>query len=89
MNLVRGELAKSAGWRSLWRGVSPTLWRDVPFSAIYWTCYELEKKAILARNAASGVNWHVGFTSFVCGASSGVIAAVLDRKSTRLNSSHT
>lgn len=40
--MLQQELAKG-GLRSLWRGVNPTLWRDVPFSAIYWTSYEAIK----------------------------------------------
>ena len=31
---------KSEGVFGLWKGVSASLMRDVPFSAIYWPCYE-------------------------------------------------
>jgi solute carrier family 25 protein 39/40 len=29
------------GPRSLWKGLIPTLWRDIPFSMIYWFHYEM------------------------------------------------
>jgi solute carrier family 25 protein 39/40 len=34
------SLVKQQGFRSLWRGLDLTLWRDVPFSGIYWMGYE-------------------------------------------------
>ncbi|KAI1375420.1 mitochondrial carrier [Hypoxylon crocopeplum] len=34
------EMVAESGYRSLWRGLSMTLWRDVPFSGMYWFGYE-------------------------------------------------
>ena len=34
------EMTKIHGYTSLWRGLTLTLWRDVPFSGIYWWGYE-------------------------------------------------
>ncbi|KAF4556311.1 putative mitochondrial carrier protein 28 [Elsinoe fawcettii] len=34
------EMVGVNGYRSLWRGLGLTLWRDVPFSALYWWGYE-------------------------------------------------
>ncbi|KAL8400150.1 hypothetical protein RB594_000525 [Gaeumannomyces avenae] len=34
------EMVGSQGYRSLWRGLTLTLWRDVPFSGMYWWGYE-------------------------------------------------
>lgn len=34
---------------TLYRGLSPTLWRDVPFSAMYWSLYELLREEYFPR----------------------------------------
>ena len=64
-------LVAQRGVLSLWRGLGPTLWRDVPFSGIYWATYERLK----AKFAAQG---HTGFqAAFASGVLSGSAAAVL------------
>lgn len=40
------EMVASKGFFSLWRGLTLTLWRDVPFSAIYWWGYESTRNAL-------------------------------------------
>lgn len=41
---------KRSGISSLYRGLSATLWRDVPFSGIYWSTYEICRKTISNGN---------------------------------------
>lgn len=62
------ELVKKRGVLSLWHGYVPTLLRDVPFSAIYWTLYEQLK--LLPSNPQF-------YHSFMFGAISGSVAATL------------
>lgn len=40
------EGVRMNGYRSLWTGLGLTLWRDVPFSAIYWWGYEICRDAL-------------------------------------------
>ncbi|KAI0203719.1 mitochondrial carrier domain-containing protein [Astrocystis sublimbata] len=34
------EMVAENGYRALWRGITMHLWRDVPFSGLYWLGYE-------------------------------------------------
>ncbi|KAJ2718175.1 Carrier protein, mitochondrial [Coemansia sp. Benny D115] len=68
------------GIGSLWRGLVPTLWRDVPFSAVYWFGYERWRENVyvplLAPDGEEEVARRV-LVSFCSGASSGIVAAAL------------
>ncbi|KAH9029221.1 mitochondrial carrier [Lactarius hengduanensis] len=64
-------LVRANGVQHLWRGLGPTLWRDVPFSGFYWASYEGMKR-YLERRGRSGLS-----VAFVCGATSGTAAALL------------
>lgn len=40
------QLVQERGYRSLWTGLNLTLWRDVPFSALYWWGYETGRNVL-------------------------------------------
>ncbi|CAK4022759.1 related to solute carrier family 25 member 39 [Lecanosticta acicola] len=78
------EMVSSQGYHSLWRGLSLTLWRDVPFSAMYWWGYEFGRRRLeelRAHNSPFNQQPLEMSTStlladsFIAGASSGAIAA--------------
>jgi len=55
----------------MWRGLGPTLWRDVPFSGIYWASYEAWK-GFFAGRGREGAS-----VAFMSGAASGTFAALV------------
>ncbi|KAF2459451.1 mitochondrial carrier domain-containing protein [Lineolata rhizophorae] len=94
------DMVRTDGVRALWRGLTLTLWRDVPFSAIYWWGYEggrdmlAEGRGRLAeqhsdhelsrthsrsysRSRADQDNATTLVDSFVAGAASGAVAALV------------
>jgi len=64
------SLIGQQGFFSLWRGLSATILRDVPFSCIYWANYEFLKKHFNQPQPTFGF-------SFVSGATAGTIAAII------------
>nr|CCA15043.1 Mitochondrial Carrier (MC) Family putative [Albugo laibachii Nc14] len=67
-NVIRKE-----GVGSIFKGLQATLARDVPFSAIYWSCYETSQNRldhVFERYTVSRVE-----RAFVCGAVAGMLAA--------------
>lgn len=73
-----GEKVKSSvenhGFRSLYRGLVPTIWRDIPFSMIYW--FNLENMKILILRYRNETKLDVP-TVFFCGAISGGFTAAI------------
>lgn len=77
------QLVRTRGISTLFTGLQITLWRDVPFSGIYWSSYEFFKSQIGSYlnadfNAVNSDNndWKVFTTSFLSGSISGTIAAL-------------
>jgi solute carrier family 25 protein 39/40 len=75
-SVIKSELEKPGGIRNLWRGVVPTLWRDVPFSALYWTSYEFVKKTSMKQFQDLPPERRLLWSSFISGATSGMFAAL-------------
>ncbi|KAI8622702.1 solute carrier family 25 member 40-like protein [Chytriomyces sp. MP71] len=69
-----GGMVKTAGVVSLWRGLGPTLLRDIPFSAVYWLGYETIKKNLDSRDSRAFGQFG---NAFVAGAVSGSFSAFL------------
>jgi solute carrier family 25 protein 39/40 len=65
---------KTQGFQSLYRGWVSTVWRDVPFSMIYWFNYESFKTFVMRHQNNRTMN---SLETFACGAAAGSIAAVL------------
>jgi|SRR5579859_4873638 len=72
------DLVRQQGLRSLWRGLELTLWRDVPFSGIYWTGYEYLRH-LFRRHEVFRRGGEAGFfeEAFAAGCLSGTCAAFL------------
>ncbi|ALC49551.1 Shawn, partial [Drosophila busckii] len=64
------QVVQAQGVLGLWRGLPPTILRDVPFSGIYWTCYEYLKSHFNVVEPTFGF-------SFIAGAISGSVAATI------------
>ncbi|XP_068179478.1 mitochondrial glutathione transporter SLC25A40 isoform X2 [Antennarius striatus] len=73
IDCIRGAV-QTDGWLSLWRGLGATLLRDVPFSAIYWSNYEMGKKWLCEKYNTTEPTIAI---TFISGAVSGSIAAIL------------
>ncbi|XP_062124741.1 probable mitochondrial glutathione transporter SLC25A40 [Drosophila sulfurigaster albostrigata] len=71
MNFVRNIIALQ-GISGLWRGLPPTILRDVPFSGIYWPIYEYLK--ICLSNNAMQPSFGL---SFFAGVLAGSVAALV------------
>lgn len=72
------SLIKASGPTILFRGLIPTLARDVPFSGIYWTFYEMFKRSLQgSRSGEASSGFNEFSCSFVSGALAGSIAATL------------
>jgi len=63
---------QSEGWLSLWRGLGPTLLRDVPFSAMYWYNYEKGKGWLCERYNTGQPTFTI---TFISGAVSGSVSS--------------
>ena len=78
-----GHMVQKSGYTSLWRGLTLTLWRDVPFSGLYWWGYESVRSQLTAareRHPALTVETTHGTTfndSFLAGLLSGAAASII------------
>ena len=78
------SIARQEGARALWRGVSASMARDVPFSAIYWTSYEWLKGRLQGGSREQSGVWRTIPCASIAGAIAGAVTTPLDVVKTRL-----
>jgi len=55
------DMVKVKGYTALWKGLTLTFWRDVPFSALYWWGYEVGRQSLHDLRVGSS-NKTIGMT---------------------------
>ncbi|XP_060717208.1 probable mitochondrial glutathione transporter SLC25A40 isoform X1 [Tachysurus vachellii] len=73
LSTVIRSAVHAEGWLALWRGLGPTLLRDVPFSAMYWYNYERGKAWLCHYNNVAEPTFSI---TFISGAVSGSFASI-------------
>lgn len=73
------DMVVNQGAGSLWRGLVLTLWRDVPFSGIYWVCVEAVRKQLAKTRYFDDVENpnHTLVPAFIAGSVGGAVAAFI------------
>lgn len=74
------SMVRSDGAASLFRGLSPTLMRDVPFSAVYWVCIESMRDVWKRQRTTPDAHvspWQQAGEALINGSVSGTIAAAV------------
>ncbi|XP_003738484.1 solute carrier family 25 member 40 [Galendromus occidentalis] len=66
------EMVQARGVRSLYLGLSSTLLRDVPFSCLYWACYESLKATFVPPDSDPPLKFCIS-----AGAMGGTVAAIV------------
>lgn len=71
------DMVKGYGFSSLWSGLSLTLWRDVPFSSLYWVVVEAVRVQFRQGRDIKDLSHQFAFIeSMTAGTVGGLVAAV-------------
>lgn len=73
LGATAARVVRSGGVGSLWTGLGASLWRDVPFSCIYWALYEALRRRAKATHPQGEVTTSA---AFLAGAAAGSVAAL-------------
>lgn len=86
LRLMINDIPKRGISSTLYRGLSPTLLRDVPFSAMYWSFYEILREKYFPRNSFKDpINNLQGsfFSGVIAGCFSSILTTPFDVVKTR------
>ncbi|XP_015784732.1 mitochondrial glycine transporter [Tetranychus urticae] len=71
------NIYQSEGFKGSFRGLLPTLFRDVPFSGLYYLCYSQLKQTLVNGKQNSPELLPRSFKTFVCGLIAGLFASTV------------
>ena len=75
IRLAVSDAIRNNGILTLYRGWVSTVWRDVPFTMIYWFNYERFKALLIKRKV--GASHLDNVDTFLCGACAGSLSAFI------------